>query len=179
MNFTHHSAPFSYLPKPSHSSWTPTPTPPFFSPAVQVVAVDVGGTFVAQILFFWLPCAIYMSLPTLFPEFSRRHKLQTEERQPTKEELRECLRGVLVNQSISTAIHLVASIASVRANRPLNVNWVLPGVLEVVVHIGLAMVMRDVIYYYTHRLLHQPFFYKRLHKVHHQVSPSSPALLYL
>lgn len=109
-----------------------------------------------------------MSLPYLFPKFSQRHKIQGEDRQPTREELRECFRNVMGNQIISTVLHLVADILSVRAGRPLGLNWDLPSISEIVIQIAVGMVLRDTLLYYAHRVLHHPYLYKHLHKVHHQ-----------
>lgn len=161
----------SYHPSSSLLSVFPSPPVPSTRSGSTDIAIDVLGTLAVQGVFFWLPCAFYMSLPIIAPEFSRRHKLQSDERQPTKAELRECLRGVIVNQTISTVMHLVADILSVRAGRPLGLDWhKLPSLTEIVVQILIATAIRDMIFYYVHRLLHHPLLYSRVHKFHHQVS---------
>ncbi|RSL84658.1 hypothetical protein CEP51_003771 [Fusarium floridanum] len=33
---------------------------------------------------------------------------------------------------------------------------------------ALCIVAREVLFYYSHRLLHVPYFYRRIHKVHHK-----------
>ena len=45
-----------------------------------------------------------------------------------------------------------------------------PSAFEIVWQIILFMVVEDTVFYWGHRLLHTPWFYKRIHKQHHEYS---------
>lgn len=44
----------------------------------------------------------------------------------------------------------------------------LPSVFEFISHIALGMVTEDFFFYWSHRLFHTPWFYKNIHKKHHE-----------
>lgn len=39
---------------------------------------------------------------------------------------------------------------------------------------GLILILHDIYFYFTHRLLHTKFLYKKIHKVHHESSNPTP-----
>lgn len=126
------------------------------------------GTLLVQLISFWAVCAIYISLPYLFPSFSARHKLQKQEKQPTIMEIRECCGVVLRNQLVSFSVQL-AIIALRPAKPPLyRCDLTLPGPAEVIRDITLGMIIREILFYYIHRLFHHPSIYPVIHKPHHR-----------
>jgi len=56
----------------------------------------------------------------------------------------------------------------------------LPTLYEVVRDLVVLWTIFEVYFYYTHRLFHQPFFYQRFHKKHHEfTSPIANTTFYL
>jgi sterol desaturase/sphingolipid hydroxylase (fatty acid hydroxylase superfamily) len=44
-----------------------------------------------------------------------------------------------------------------------------PPVKEVLIYFFVSVIASEVVFYYTHRFLHIPWFYKNIHTIHHQV----------
>jgi len=122
------------------------------------------GTLLVQLICFWAVCAIYISLPYLFPSFSARHKLQKLEKQPTIAEIRECCGVVLRNQLVTISVQL-----ALIGKPPLfRCDLILPGPAEVIRDITFGVIIREILFYYTHRSFHHPSIYSVIHKPHHR-----------
>lgn len=132
--------------------------------------IEFIGTILVQILFFWMPCAIYLSLPSLFPSFSERHKIQPAPRQPTAKEIRHCALIVLRNQAFSILIALASASLSLKSGKPSSyrVTTTLPSPTEFILDILLCVLLREAMFYYAHRLLHTKQLYRLIHKTHHK-----------
>ncbi|KAK0609974.1 fatty acid hydroxylase superfamily-domain-containing protein [Bombardia bombarda] len=132
--------------------------------------IEFTGALLVQLLTFWLPSAIYMSLDRLLPAFSARHKIQPLSKQPTPTEIAHCARVVVKSQLMSIAVMLAMALGAHHAGRPssFTVTATPPPLAQFLAHIVLCCAMREVAFYYVHRLLHQPRFYKRIHKMHHE-----------
>ncbi|KAF7716820.1 Uncharacterized protein PECH_008202 [Penicillium ucsense] len=132
--------------------------------------IEFLGTFVIQILFFWLPSMLYLSLDVLAPRFSQHHKIQPAPKQPTRSDIVRCFKVVTQNQVLSSALHLGLIYLSKRlgSGTSYRVTSSLPTITEFIRDIAISLVLRETLFYYSHRLLHVPFLYRQIHKKHHK-----------
>ncbi|KAF8172095.1 putative C-4 methylsterol oxidase [Pholiota molesta] len=143
--------------------------------------IEFLGLLLVQLTFFWLPCAIYMSLDHIAPAFAHRHKIQPAPKPPTRRDILECLHVVLRNQAVATAIHILLLSAAHLSGKPSQYRIVpaLPGAAEFLWGVTRAVAVREAAFYYVHRLFHLPLLYARIHKTHHRfVAPVSLAAQY-
>lgn len=132
--------------------------------------IEFFGTLIIQLAFFWVTSAIYTSLPFIFPAFSARHKLQKQEKQPTLPELWDCFKTVSRNQVFSTLIHIALLTLHLRLGKQPAYRFdpALPGPQEILRDIAFAIFVREIVFYYIHRLFHHPSLYPKIHKPHHR-----------
>jgi len=138
-------------------------------------------THLVQLVCFWGLGFLYLAAPNKWPGFAQRHKLQPAEKQPRKDEVAHCIRIVLRNQLFSSAIHLLlTTIAIAYDHKPeFRFSPARPPLAEFVRDIILCALTREILFYYSHRLLHQPYFYAPIHKFHHRfTAPVSLAAQY-
>lgn len=128
--------------------------------------IEFIGTLLVQLLFFWLVSAIYETLEVIAPEFATRHKVQPSTKQHSKSDVRHCIFFVLRGQIISLLIGFIPVFLGRRPSY--RVEPQIPGIWDVVYIVGLSIVLREVMFYYGHRLLHHRAIYRYIHKKHHQ-----------
>ena len=81
-----------------------------------------------------------------------------------KEMLKKTLKVALINQVITVPLSLL--ITGLTAKYQLS--QVQPEMQEVVLQVAVCCFVEDLCFYCTHRLLHVPWLYKRIHKQHHE-----------
>lgn len=135
-------------------------------------AIEFWGTILVQLVFFWLPSLFYLALDHSAPRFSQSHKLQPETKQPTAVEVKECLKVVARNQCLSALIHITLMSPIGRPAGGSTTTYrqgaELPSPNQIVRDVVLCIFLREILFYYSHRLLHLPSIYPRIHKVHHR-----------
>lgn len=132
--------------------------------------IDIVGTLVIQVVFWWIPSAIYVSLDSLFPDFAARHKIQPALKQPTGADIRYAVYVSLRNQLLVLAIHVSLILVSITTNRPspFKVTATLPDLGSFIYDFAVCVIAREILFYYSHRLFHIPSLYRRIHKIHHK-----------
>ncbi|CAK7273184.1 hypothetical protein SEPCBS119000_005520 [Sporothrix epigloea] len=136
--------------------------------------VEILGFLLVQTVSFWVPSAIYIALPWIAPHFSDRHKIQPAPKQPTAADIGHCAWIVLRNNAMATALTaglaMLAGSSAGQANKllGLRIDAQLPTPAEFARDFVLSCIGREILFYYSHRLLHRPRFYRAIHKTHHK-----------
>ncbi|CAJ0566066.1 unnamed protein product, partial [Mesorhabditis spiculigera] len=68
----------------------------------------------------------------------------------------------VVAASVSTIFYVLGKYTGVSFSREV------PSLLIILRDLIFSVLIEELGFYYTHRLFHQPFFYKRIHKIHHR-----------
>ena len=132
--------------------------------------IEFWGTLMVQILFFWVPAISLTALDYIFPAFSARHKLQPAPKQPTWAEINHCFWIVFKNQmqSVATALLILANSELRGQPSRFQITPTLPSSYEFTRDVVITFILREISFYYIHRLFHHRLFYKRIHKLHHE-----------
>lgn len=148
-----------------------------YSPT-QIILV---GNFLVQTLAFWLPALFYLSIDLVPDHPLYKYKIQPA-RKVTVTEVWQCVRTVLFNQYlISTPLDISLALLAMKLGHPpaLTVSPYLPSIREIARDFTISIIVREILFYYSHRLGHIPALYKRIHKVHHKfTAPIAPSAEY-
>lgn len=84
---------------------------------------------------------------------------------------KDLLKLALFNQIITVPITLFFTGLKTKY----QVNLIQPELQETILQIGIFILIEDFCFYWSHRVLHIPFLYKRIHKTHHEYNVSISA----
>ncbi|KAH8597624.1 C-4 sterol methyl oxidase [Bisporella sp. PMI_857] len=121
-----------------------------------------------QILAFWIPATIYLSIDVLFPAFSHRHKIQSERRQPSWEQIRHCICYVGLNEIVGIAIQLLVRYFFGSDKALFTITREFPSISTIAFDFVYGLLAREASFYYLHRAFHHPRIYAHIHKKHHK-----------
>lgn len=78
--------------------------------------------------------------------------------------LKKAIRSYIFNQMVLGILFIYLILPFLATDFSLN----LPSFSTFLRHIFISVCLEDFFFYFSHRLLHLPFFYKRIHKIHHE-----------
>ncbi|CEI67779.1 hypothetical protein FVEN_g9584 [Fusarium venenatum] len=129
--------------------------------------VEVIGSLAIQILFWWIPCAGFVFLDQLAPSFAAKHKIQPAPKQPTSSDIFNAVVISIRNQLIVIGLQVIPTILTNRPS-PFKITASLPSAKDFILDFTVCLIAREILFYYSHRLLHVPCLYRRIHKIHHK-----------
>lgn len=113
------------------------------STSYSAISIEVLGTLLVQLVFFYIPVIFFSALPVLVPRFASQHQLQPKEKAPSLKQVVECFRVVVSNQSIALAFH-VGLLVALKMQPSYRMEEKLPSRNEIVFGVMACMLMREV-----------------------------------
>jgi len=131
----------------------------------------VIGSVILSSIVFWVANLFLLILDNSMHPLAfwfRQYKIQQDQNVPVnKKKLMRCVKGVLLNQLIIAPLFL-AAVYPLLVWRGTSFSRQLTDFHWALVQLGVCVLVEEFCFYYSHRLLHHPRFYKHFHKTHHE-----------
>lgn len=140
------------------------------------------GTTVYSVFFtYWFFGGMFVLLDiTLWPRFLRKYKIQAGANEPIdQKDLMKIIRVILINQIfISVPLSYIGYM--IKQSRGIKTSLLdVPNFYTVVYQLAICILIDEIGFYYSHRLVHHKYLYKWLHKKHHEwTAPIAITALY-
>ncbi|XP_063303915.1 fatty acid hydroxylase domain-containing protein 2-like [Pelobates fuscus] len=127
------------------------------------------GAMVIPSLSFWMYNAVLMIIDlTGKPNFITRYRIQIEKNDPVDSaKLRHAVITVLLNQLL-ISFPMVLLMYPFMKSRGNPCGTELPTFHWVLLELAVFVLVEEILFYYSHRLVHHPSLYKHVHKKHHE-----------
>jgi len=137
------------------------------------------GSYVIPICLYWLYGSFYLYFDLQENSMLRRYKVQPEKNEPVdREKLWVCIKTVLFNQAV-VSLPISFGFYYLYQWRGCSMTLPLPSFKAFLCQMGFCILFEEILFYYSHRILHIPFFYRLIHKKHHQwTAPIGVAAVY-
>jgi sterol desaturase/sphingolipid hydroxylase (fatty acid hydroxylase superfamily) len=122
---------------------------------------------------YWLAVAFYTAIPALFPTHASRYKIQAKERGQGRLKHGRLIALTLFNQ-IPLTIVMVAGAAAIYFSLGAAVEVGFPHWPTILWHFIGWLVVFEIGFYSSHRLLHTRWLYRRVHLLHHRFTTPVP-----